>query len=201
MSTTENYVKKQTFLIGMAVSLVIGFLGGVAYSVYQTPGSVHVAQSPPPQQQNQSAEKITSLQQATRENPDNTEAWIQLGHAYFDSNQPAQAIHAYNKSLELSPGNPSVLTDLGVMYRRNNQPRQAIAAFDRALRINPSLEQALFNRGVVLLNDLNETANAIRSWQQLLKINPQATGPNGEPVSKMISHVKDRSREQQSRGL
>ncbi len=192
MSNSESYVKKQTFLIGMAVSLVIGFLGGVAFSSYQTPGSVQVGQSP--QQQDQSAGKITSLQQATRENPNSAAAWIQLGNAYFDSNQPAQAIQAYNKSLELSPENPAILTDLGVMYRRSNQPRQAIAAFDRALRINPRFEQALFNQGVVLLNDLNETGNAIRSWQQLLKINPLATGPNGEPVSKMISHITARSR-------
>lgn len=193
MSTSENYVKKQTFLIGLAVSLVIGFLGGVAFSVYQTPDSVQVAQSPP-RQQDQSAGRIASLQQATREHPDSVAAWTQLGHAYFDSNQPAQAIHAYNKSLELSPGNPAVLTDLGVMYRRNNQPRQAIAAFDRALRINPRFEQALFNKGVVLLHDLNETGNAKRSWQQLLKINPLATGPSGEPVSEMISHISARNR-------
>ncbi|GBE13120.1 photosystem I assembly protein Ycf3 [bacterium BMS3Bbin14] len=194
MSMPENYIKKQTFLIGLAVSLIIGFLGGVAFSVYKSPDSVPVAQSPPPLPQNQSAGNIASLEHATGEHPDNVEAWIQLGHAYFDSNQPAKAIYAYNKSLELSPDSPAVLTDLGVMYRRNNQPRQAIAVFDRALRINPRFEPALFNKGVVLLNDLKETGNAIRSWQQLLKINPLAAGPNGEPVSKMISSLAARSR-------
>ncbi len=194
MATTEKYVKKQNFLIGMAVSLVIGFLGGVAFSSYQSSGITEVAQSPPSQQQNQSAGKIASLEQAVREHPDSVAAWTQLGHAYFDSDQPAKAIHAYNRSLALAPGDPAILTDLGVMYRRNDQPRQAIAAFDKALQVNPRFEQALFNRGVVLLNDLNETGNAIRSWRQLLKINPLATGPNGEPVSKMISHVEARSR-------
>ncbi len=195
MSTPENCVKKQTFLIGLAISLLIGFLGGVAFSVYQSPDSVPVAQSPPPpQQQNPSARDIASLEQATRKHPDSIEAWTQLGHAYFDSNQPAKAIQAYNKSLELSPDNPPLLTDLGVMYRRNNQPQQAISAFARALRINPGFEPALFNRGVVLLNDLNDPANAISSWRQLLKINPLATGPNGKPVSKMISSIEARSR-------
>ena len=38
-------------------------------------------------------------------NPDNNEAWIQLGHVYFDTNKYDQAIAAYEKSLELNLSN------------------------------------------------------------------------------------------------
>ena len=66
-------------------------------------------------------------------NPENTEAWIQLGHVYFDTNINDKAIVAYEKSLELNPRNANVLTDLGIMYRRNGQPQKAIEKFDEAI--------------------------------------------------------------------
>lgn len=154
------------------------------------------ANQPLPQQQNQIIQAIESLQFAVQQNPDNAEAWTQLGHAYFDSNQPAKAIEAYAKSLAIIPSNPPVLTDLGVMYRSNGQPDKAIEAFDQALQASPGFEQALFNKGVVLYNDLGDLENALQAWRELLTVNPGAMGPNGVPVEKMVD---DLSRQLQSK--
>jgi tetratricopeptide (TPR) repeat protein len=129
------------------------------------------------------------MQFAVQQNPNNAEAWTQLGHAYFDTNQPVKAIEAYNKSLALIPSNPPVLTDLGVMYRRNGQPEKAIEAFDKALASTPGFEQALFNKGVVLYNDLGDLGGALQAWRELLIVNPGAMGPNGVPVEKMVDDL------------
>jgi cytochrome c-type biogenesis protein CcmH/NrfG len=192
MADSENGVKKQTLYISIAVSLVMGFLVGVIYSDRSSgPGG----QFTPPQGQqavqDQWAQKIASLQFSAQQNPNNAEVWAQLGHAYFDTNQPAKAIEAYNKSLAIIPGNVPVIVDLGVMYRRNGQPEKAVEMFNKALELQPGFEQALFNKGVVLYNDLGNTKGAVEAWKELLSINPNATGPNGVPVAEMVENLAD----------
>ena len=185
MSDNDNYVTKQTLLISVAVALVVGFLSGVVYSVYNAPSSNQAAHAPP----NEKQAAITSLELETRKNPDNGVAWFQLGHAYFDSNQFAKAIKVYNKGLEILPENTNGLTDLGVMYRRNGQPDKAIATFDKALRIDPQHEQAMFNKGVVLLNDLKDRKGALNVWRQLVAINKFAAASSGTLVAEIIDQV------------
>lgn len=191
-------VKKETMLIVALVALVIGFLGGIFYSALQSPSGgvpkVSAPTAPPPQQSqqnmsNEQAKAILSLEQEVAANPSNVDAWVQLGHIYFDTGNPPKAIRAYEKSLELRPDDPNVLTDLGVMYRRNGQPEKAIEAFDRAMTINPNHEQSRFNKGIVLRYDFNDREGAIKAWEELIKINPNALAPNGQPVSEAIKSL------------
>jgi cytochrome c-type biogenesis protein CcmH/NrfG len=193
-----NFVKKETMFIVALITLVIGFLGGVFYSAMQSSGPaerVQTTSAPPQQSQQQSgltneqARNILSLEQEVAANPTNVDAWTQLGHVYFDTNNPPKAIRAYEKSLELRPNDPNVLTDLGVMYRRNGQPEKALEIFDKAMSVAPSHEQARFNKGIVLRYDMNDREGAIKAWEELLKINPHALAPNGQPVSEAIKSL------------
>jgi cytochrome c-type biogenesis protein CcmH/NrfG len=192
-----NFVKKETMFIVALITLVIGFLGGVFYSAMQSGPAerVQTTSAPPQQSQQQSgltneqARNILSLEQEVAANPTNVDAWTQLGHVYFDTNNPPKAIRAYEKSLELRPNDPNVLTDLGVMYRRNGQPEKALETFDKAMSIAPSHEQARFNKGIVLRYDMNDREGAIKAWEELLKINPNALAPNGQPVSEAIKSL------------
>ena len=99
---------------------------------------------------------------------------------------------AYNKALELNPGNPDVLTDLGVMYRRKDQPLEAIKAFDKAIKIDPRHEASRFNKGVVLLHDLNDSEGAVRAWEGLVEVNPFARAHGNELILELIEKIKGR---------
>jgi tetratricopeptide (TPR) repeat protein len=112
-----------------------------------------------------------------------------LGNVYFDTNNVPKAIRAYEKSIELSPNNPNVITDLGVMYRRNGQPDKALEAFEMAIAVSPGHQQSRFNKGIVLRYDLNDRDGAVKAWEELLKINPNATAPNGQPLSEAIKNL------------
>ena len=103
---------------------------------------------------------IASLEDETARNPENTQAWVQLGNEYFDSSQHAKAIWAYRKSLELDPNNANVWTDLGVMYRRSGSPQEAIKSFDKAIEVDPKHEISRMNKGIVLLHDMNDMEGA-----------------------------------------
>ena len=189
-----NYVRKETFLMVTLLALAVGFFGGVVFAVFKSDSNIP-GQSAPMRPQPQAAasvgaDRIAALQRQTEANPDNAQAWTELGNAYFDSGQFEKSIGAYQKSLELDPSNPNVWTDMGVMYRRSGRPDEAIKAFDQAIAADPKHEVSRMNKGIVLLHDLNDFDGAIRAWEGLLEINPIATAPNGVSIDQMVVQLK-----------
>ncbi|MBU0484666.1 MAG: tetratricopeptide repeat protein [Proteobacteria bacterium] len=195
----SDFVKKELMMIVALITFVAGFLGGIMYSAFQSPeypqggsSSAPPAQSSAPGQvvSPEQARKILMLEKEVTADPQNAENWASLGHVYFDTNKVKKAINAYEKALALRPDNPDVWTDLGVMYRRDNQSAKAIESFERAYSINPKHEQSRFNKGIVLMYDLKDKEGAIKTWQELLAVNPGATAPTGQPLSMMIESIK-----------
>ena len=195
--TDGQYVKKETMLVVALVAVIVGFLGGVVVSAYKSgvglDGSAPGPSGQTAQKQdisNNLAQEINDLEKELSLHPENIEALIRLGNLYFDTEQPGKAIMAYNKALELNPGNPDVLTDLGVMYRRKGQPLEAIKVFDKAIKIDPRHEASRFNKGVVLLHDLNDSEGAIMAWEKLVEVNPFARVHDNELVLELIKKIK-----------
>ena len=197
--TDGQYVKKETMLVVALVAIIVGFLGGVVFSAYNSSPGLNVPASglsdQASQKQNISnklAQEINDLEKELSLHPENIEASIRLGNLYFDTDQPGKAIMAYSKALELDPGNPDVLTDLGVMYRRKDQPLEVIKAFDKAIKIDPRHEASRFNKGVVLLHDLNDSEGAIRAWEELVEVNPFAKAQGNKLVLELIEKIRGR---------
>lgn len=189
----KGYVKTENMFLLVLVALAVGFITGVVFSAYRSSSSPAVsgnspAASAPMTRQQQ--DTLAALIQATQTTPDNVNAWTQLGHFYFDSGQHQEAIGAYKKALALDGKRPDVWTDLGVMYRRSGDPGQAIASFNRAIELNQSHEIAFFNKGVVLMHDMNDPKAALDAWESLLRINPQAKTPSGQPVRTLVKELK-----------
>lgn len=198
MATTPKeitgYVKTESTILAVVVALALGFVGGVAFSAYRASnGQPNVASSSAPGGPALSAQQREQLQELiekTRRNPEDVACWTQLGHLYFDTDQPQLAVGAYEKSLQLDGSRPDVWADLGVMYRRSGEPQKAIEAFDHALSLNRRHEIAMFNKGVVLMHDLNEPRKALAAWELLVQVNPQAKTPGGQLVSELVEQLK-----------
>jgi cytochrome c-type biogenesis protein CcmH/NrfG len=205
-SSPQGGVSKGTLYGVAAVCLALGFFGGIVLSAWKSvpnpPMSNSVtppqAEAPPPVTGDQMM-RIRALEEETRKNPDQAAAWVELGNAYFDAGQPEKAIPAYQKSLDLAPDNADVLTDMGVMYRQSGQPEKAIAAFEQAVAVDPRHEIARYNKGIVLLHDLNDAKGAIRAWEDLIRVNPDYKMPTGQTVKEMVEAFKNR-REEESAG-
>lgn len=182
-------------LVTWFIIFVAGFLAGVTFTVYKgkiigsepsTPAAVQ-----PQTQNNADSQAIRDLEAEVAAHPDNFEIWIQLGHLYYDGDQPEKAIAAYTKSLELHSGDANLLTDLGVMYRRIEQPEKAIELFDQAIKLDPNHLPSRFNKGIVLMYDLNDPKGAIATWDELLAINPEAKTGSGEPIREFVDKIKN----------
>jgi cytochrome c-type biogenesis protein CcmH/NrfG len=194
--TNNNTVKKETMWLVASIALVVGFLGGVAFGVYKS-GRVESIQQAVPSQPMETkpdvsaerAAQIFELEKITKESPDDVTAWTNLGNLYFDTGNHKNAIKAYLRSLEIRPNDPNVMTDLGIMYRRTDQPKKAIEVFDQVIKVDPGHETARFNKGIVLMHDLNDLKGAIRAWEELVKMNPKATSPTGQPVKDLVEKL------------
>jgi cytochrome c-type biogenesis protein CcmH/NrfG len=186
------YVTKQTLMTSIVLALMVGFFGGLVFGIYKTSTDLPGTSSPGGVSEDEGrARMLQALREKVRQNPEDAAAWIQLGHLNFDRNAVEEAIEAYEQALALQPGNAPVHTDLGIMYRRAGRPEDAVREFDRAIAIDPKLENPRFNKGIVLLHDLNDREGALRAWEALLKINPLAMAPNGQSVDQLMTHYRE----------
>lgn len=191
-----QYVRKETLYLISLLALAVGFFGGVVFGVFRSdsplPGqSSSQEQFSAVQQPNiDLSNMIAALEKEVASNPNNVNAWIELGNNYFDTNQYEDSIRAYRRALELQPNNANVWTDMGVMYRRSGKPQEAIKAFDKAIEADSKHEVSRFNKGIVLLHDLKDEQGAIRAWEDLMKVNPFAMAPNGQSVDQMVTQMK-----------
>ena len=199
--TPEGYVKKGTAVWIACITLAAGFLMGVVFSAYKSPKGLPVKSSMPVSQpaadrdlSGETAAQIFKLEQQTAQNPENADIWTQLGNLYFDTDNFEKAINAYQKSLALRPDKANVWTDLGIMYRRSGKPAEAVKAFDKAIKVDPRHQNSRFNKGIVLMHEMNDIPSAVEAWEGLVAINPNAKTPGGQPVVDIIKRFKAKTK-------
>lgn len=188
----KGYVKTENMILVVLAALAVGFVAGVVFSVFRTADAI-----PPgmeaggkPAVSAEQEQILKELLEKTKRKPDDVEAWTQLGHLYFDIDQPAKSIEAYETSLKLDADRPDVWTDMGVMYRRNGDPRKALQAFEHALSLKQDHRIALYNKGIVLMHDLDDTQGALTAWEQLIALDPEAKTPGGDSLKGIVEQLR-----------
>lgn len=172
---------KKEALVYVVIALVVGVLVGVIYSNWKSDSapkttSAGTGGAAPPAQVVNYQQQISTLEEIVARDPENHNAWLQLGNAYFGADQPMKAIEAYDKTLALQPDDPNVLTDQGVMYRRLGWFDRAINNFTRAAQLDPNHPQSRYNLGVVYRYDLDDFEKAITAWEDFLSVSPSGQG-------------------------
>jgi cytochrome c-type biogenesis protein CcmH/NrfG len=128
------------------------------------------------------------LLERLKKNPNDYEALVKLGNMYTDIRMFPQAIDFYTRALQIEPNNVSVRTDLGTAYFSSGEPQAALREYEKSLQIEPAHAQTLFNIGVLKWQALNDRDGALKSWETLLKLNPEF--PQRERVEAMIKHAR-----------
>jgi len=173
-------MKKETVLL-VVIVLIVGLLLGILISRGgrgTAPTASAPSQSAAPMVNYQ--QSIAMLEDLVAKEPNNRNAWVELGNNYFDSDQPVKSIEAYSKALALGPDDPNVLTDQGIMFRRMGWFDRAIENFNKAATVDPGHAQSLYNLGIVYRYDLQDFVKAKEVWGRYLALNP--SGPAAEQV-------------------
>lgn len=136
-------------------------------------------------------ERIRVLEAETEKSPLDEKLWAELGDLYNDSSLIDKAIFAYQKVLVVNPNNADAWAEMGTLHHKSGRPDKAVEAFDRAIAVDSKHESSRFIKGYVLMHDLKDRDGAMKSWEELLEINPLAMAPNGQSVDQLIQHYRE----------
>lgn len=180
-------------VVFIVAALIVGVLSGVIYSNWSRDSAQPVATGGAPPSGSGAPlvnfqQQIATLEAIVAREPDNRNAWVQLGNNFFGSDQPMKAIEAYERALELEPDDPNVITDQGTMFREVGWYDRAIANFQRAAELDPNHVQSRYNMGVVYRYDLQDFPRAIEVWESFLALNP---GGNVDQIRAEIDFMKN----------
>jgi len=88
------------------------------------------------------------LEEVTKEQPSNEEAWLLLGDCYASLGKNEKAIRAYQEIIRINPEHADAIFRVGASFTRLGQHSKAIEAYKRVVRIQPQHAQAHFYLGV-----------------------------------------------------
>lgn len=120
-------------------------------------------------------ERFVAAEDAFREvlrfDPDDHEAWNNLGRALQGQNDPTAALDAYEQALALRPRYAEAFNNIGVAYRSLGQVGEAIQAYRQAIALNRQLGAAHYNIGLILYGE-NNLDGAIARFRQAIAASP-----------------------------
>lgn len=119
---------------------------------------------------------IASLEERTKKDPKDVEAWQLLGWSYFEGGRYLDSANAYGKATQLEPGRAVYWSSLGealVMADETDpMPAAAKAAFDKAVTLDPKDPRSRYFLAVS--KDLSgDHRGAIADWLALLRETPK----------------------------
>ena len=132
--------------------------------------------------------EINVYKERMKKNPKDLEALIFLGNSNFDIKRFEKAKELYIQALSIDPKNPFVRTDLATCFRNLGQSDQAVVELRTVLAMTPRHPPALFNLGVILLDDKGDKKGAIEVWEQLLESHPKDVLAKG--LAEKINRLK-----------
>ncbi len=101
----------------------------------------------PAQQQQILKQGITFLKRAVELNPTFTDAWNQMGLAYFRLKDNVASKAAFNKGIEANKNEPTIYSNLGNVLFSENNFTGCIELFEKAVKLNPNYSEAWSNLG------------------------------------------------------
>lgn len=133
-------------------------------------------------------QKLAEYKARLEKDPKDIEALVFMGNANYDIQRFEKAKEFYQKALEVDPNNTHVRTDLASSYRSLGETDQALEELNKVLKSDPKHEVALYNSGIILLNDKNDAEKATAAWEKLVQLKPN--DPLSEELKKKISELK-----------
>ncbi len=133
-------------------------------------------------------QKLAEYKARLEKNPKDIEALIFMGNSNYDIQRFEKAKEFYQRALEVDPNNTHVRTDLASAYRSLGETDHALEELNRVLKADPNHEVALYNSGIIYLNDKNDPEKARVSWEKLVQLKPN--DPLSQELKKQISELK-----------
>ncbi|HLG23273.1 MAG TPA: tetratricopeptide repeat protein [Candidatus Manganitrophaceae bacterium] len=133
--------------------------------------------------------RLAEYKARLEKNPRDIEAIVFLGNANFDIQRYEKAKEFYLGALEIDPDNLYIRTDLASSYRHLGDYDQALKELQTVLKADPHHEVALYNLGVIYVNDKKDPQKGAAAWTRLIKLKPD--DPLSQELQKKIDEIKE----------
>lgn len=114
---------------------------------------------------------ITAFEKAITIHPNYSEAYADVGLAYFRMNDFPKAEKNYLTAIQLNPANATAFSNLGSLYFNTQRYQEAKSSYEKALRINPNHIDGLANYASTL-GTLGDYQGAIQFFKKAIDLNP-----------------------------
>ena len=179
-------MKKKSLILVILVAFSVGLITGITTVIVmggresKEPGTSQRAFFPMTKEpiSIELTEKIEDLKETLRENPQDLAAWVKLGNIYSKHHQYREAIEAYSQSLSIQPNDPNTRTNLGLMLRGLGDDDGAIEEFKKAAQDDPKHINSRYYLGLTLLQNKRNIQEAIKAWEDYLKVEPKGQSAN-----------------------
>lgn len=121
--------------------------------------------------QGQTAEALSVLEQARSADPANALLHLNLGNLLLEAGRLEEAVSSYRRATDLAPGDARTQNALGNALARKGDKGEALAAFQEAVELDPSFAPAQNNLGITLAS-LGRPADARSAFQQAIRSDP-----------------------------
>jgi cytochrome c-type biogenesis protein CcmH len=163
----------RTGLIVLVVAALV-LVGAITFVALRGATPEKSATPPPEMPTANQPPTLQSLQERTRSEPTNVEAWLALAQAQFDAADYKGAVATYEHATQLAPQRADIWSALGearTSATKDPMPPDALAAFRKAVEIDPKEPRARYFLAVA--RDLaKDHQGAIDDWLALLRDTP-----------------------------
>ncbi|MDM4768825.1 tetratricopeptide repeat protein [Solimonas sp. SE-A11] len=112
-------------------------------------------------------EALTSL---TKDFPEYSGPWTNLGIIYFNSNRKGPAAAAFNKAAVLNQDNAVAFNYLGMLARETKDYPRAQMAYEKALKLEPDNALVHYNLAILLDEYLKRPADALPHYKDYQRL-------------------------------
>ena len=133
-------------------------------------------------------EEVVAYKLRVDKDPKDVEALAAMGNVNMSLGRFDHAQEWYKRALKVDPNRTATRMDLAVALRYLGKPDEAIAELKRVLAKDPKNAGALYNLGVILLEDKQDTQGAIARWETLMKAHPDY--PQKVQLRQMVEQIK-----------
>src|SRR5205085_6605728 len=93
------------------------------------------------------AEAIKAYKRALVDNPQDVDAYLNMGDAYLNLGNDKEALAAYKEAVKLAPNSAEAYNALGAAYNITGQNSDAFKPLVRAIQLDPNYAEAYYGIG------------------------------------------------------
>lgn len=117
---------------------------------------------------------INDLKAKLNENPNDFDANVRLGDAYFEMKNFNEAVAFYKKAVELKPGSADIYNDLGLSMHYTGNSAEGVRYVEEGIKKDSLNQRIWLTKGFILAYGMGDLEGARTAWEKARALNPES---------------------------